>query len=523
MRRTTLTKLPRATLVVGLAAGVLFSSPLFAQSSSAWTSAATFGGGGADIGQAVKVDPDLNRYVTGAFAATASFPEQAGAAGVQPDPPVKELTAQGATDIFLAKYNKLGKLLWLVQAGGAGDDQGFDIAFDQAKNIYVTGMFSDSASFRGANGTVKTVTGNGQTIFLAKYTPSGAIVWVQTGRSDFGDHSGFGVAIEPVSQSVYLTGIGQGPAIFSSSNGTSHSIEGAGTWHMFLVKYDTGGNFHWGETNEAAPNSIGRRVAVDSKANAYVTGWMEGQVIFHSRDGHDVAVNGFSGPVQSFPDFPGDAFIAKYDHNGYVKWVNHIGGYKAIGTDIAARGTGKVSITGFIGNSGNSPQQASTIVTSQPGGRNINLGSGTLTAPFNRDVFVATYDSFGVLLSARRFGGAQDEGGSGIAYDASSNLIVVGGFQDTIQIEGRTLTGKHPFNLFVAKFAPSGDASQDWAVEADGPGSGDFENNPRIGLTSGGYVLVTGAYATSAQFGQFRVLSNGLTDGFLAFLTPPNR
>lgn len=505
----------RWALALGsLASGILLSNPLYAQATPQWTSAVTYGGGGSDIGQAVKVDPDKNRYVTGAFSATASFPGQA--VGQTNDP---ALTSAGGTDVFLAKYDKLGKLLWLTQAGGSGDDEGFDIAFDAAENVYVAGMFTDSATFRGVNGSQKTVTGVGETIFLAKYTPSGALVWVQTGTvgSD-SSNNGYGVAIEPGSQSVYVTGVTQGDTTFSSSDGTTHTLSGPFTWHMFLVKFDTAGKFHWAQSNEAVVNSVAHKVAVDAQANAYVTGWMEGQSTFHSNNGHDLTVPGFSGPIQSAPDFPNDAFIVKYDHNGDALWVNHIGGYKAIGTDVATSANGQVSITGIIGNLGNSaPEQASTIVTSQPGGKNINLGGGILTNPFNRDVFVATYNGTGVLLGAQRFGGAQDDGGSGIAYDSAGNLIVAGIFQGSITIKGHTLTGKDTFNLFVAKFARVG-GGVDWAAEADGPGIDGFENDPRIGLTSGGDVLVTGAYEPSAQFGHLTLQSAGLEDGFLALL-----
>jgi hypothetical protein len=531
--------------IVCLASSILLSIPLYAHSSPAWTSAATFGGSGSEIGQAVKVDRDGNRYVTGAFSTTAYFPVRAGAKmdgddrAAQPASARKALTSEGGTDVFLAKYNRLGKLIWLIQAGGSEDDQGFDIGFDAAGNVYVTGVFTDSATFGGLKSTEKTVTGVGQTIFLAKYRPSGALAWAQTGTTEFDSSNvGFGVAVEPVTGSVYVTGVSQGDTVFSSSNGTTHSVAGPGTWHMVLVRFDTAGNFHWGQSNEAAPNTVAHKVAVDAHNNAYATGWMEGQTTFHSNDGHDLTVDGFSGPVQSFPDFPGDAFVVKYDRNGNLKWVNHIGGYKAIGTDIATSGDGKVSITGFIGNIDNSlPEQAATIVTSQPGGKNINLGGGTFTDPFNKDVFVATYDGAGVLLDARRFGGPQDEGGSGIAYDRLGSLIVAGIFQDRIKIEGHTLTGKDFFNLFVAKFArderrcraghetdfdelhASAANRLDWAKEADGPGAGGFENDPRIGLTARGDVLVTGAYEPSAQFDRFKLRSAGLEDGFLALLS----
>jgi hypothetical protein len=131
-----------------------------------------------------------------------------------------------------------------------------------------------------------------------------------------------------------------------------------------------------------------------------------------------------------------------------------------------------------------------------------------------------------VLLEAQRFGGPQDEGGSGIAYDRRGNLILAGIFQGTIAIQGSTLTGKDPYNLFIAKFSRNevscvdgfADHTLDWAAEADGPFSGDFENNPRIGLTHEGGVMVTGSYQPTAQFGSLSLGSTGSEDGFVSFL-----
>jgi hypothetical protein len=538
--------LRRATATVCLVSGMLLSIPLYGQTSPAWTSASTFGGSGSDTGEAVKVDRNGNRYVTGEFSATAYFPLRAAAEmdddrrAAQSASARRALTSGGGTDIFLAKYDRSGKLKWLTQAGGAGEDDGFDVAFDAARNVYVTGEFTNSATFHGINSTDQTVVGLGKTIFLAKYTPSGVLAWVQTGTATFDSiNEGNSVAVEPVTGSIYVTGIGQGDTTFSSSNGTTHSVAGPGTWHMVLVKYDTAGNFQWGQSNQAEPNSNSRRVAVDLDNNVYATGWMEGRTTFHSNDGNDLTVDGFSGPVQTFPDYPGDAFVVKYDENGNVQWVNHIGGYKAIGTAIATSRDGRVSITGYIGNIANSlPEQAATIVTSQPGGNNINLGGGRFTAPYNKDVFFATYDDEGVLLDARRFGGVKDEGGTGIAYDRHSKLIVAGIFQHTIKIEGHTLTGKNSSNLFLAKFArderrcvASGTGSDEqhastadtlnWIKGADGPFIGTLEVGPRIGLTAQGNVLVTGAYQPAAQFDGFKLQSAGLQDGFLALLRGP--
>jgi hypothetical protein len=478
----------------------------------------SFGGSGSDSGSAVKVDAQGNRYVTGGFSSKAMFGDRV-------------LDSAGGTDIFLAKIDRSGELRWLLQAGGAGDDVGQDIALDRAGNVYVTGSFTGSATFPSVHGPSKTVTGIGQTIFLAKYHPSGILAWVQTGAvpSDVANNEGFGVAVEPVTGTVFVTGRTQTQTTFSSSDGSEHIVPGPGTWHMFLVKYDRDGNFQWGQSNEASPNCIPHKVAVDEHDNAYVTGWLEGATTFHSNDGHDLSITGLS-PAQSTSDFPDDAFIVKYDDEGNAKWVNVIGGYKGIGTDIAVSGDGKISITGFIGNiGGGTPSEAQTIATSQPGGTNINLGGGQLTTPYNKDAFVATYDSAGVLLNARRIGGMQDDGGSGIAYDRRGNLYVTGVFQGTIDVEGQTLTGEKPFNLFVLKFrgrsrgeqresAATAAGELAWAKKADGPGRELFEQNPRMSVTARGTVLVTGVYRNIAVFDAITLHSAGEEDIFLAQL-----
>jgi hypothetical protein len=470
-----------------------------------WTRAESFGGSGTDSGSAVKTDAHGDRYVTGGFSSTARFGN-------------KTFASAGGTDIFLAKFERSGELRWLLQAGGPGDDIGNDIAFDREQNIYLAGSFTDSATFPSVDGPAKSVTGVGETIFLAKYSPSGKLAWVQTGTVFFSAaNEAFGVAVNPATGTVFITGRSQGDTTFSSSDGINHTVPGTGAWHMYLAKYDSHGNFQWGQTNEASPNAIAHKVAVDAHDNAYVTGWLESTTTFHSNNGHDLTVTGMSQPVQSFPDFPDDAFIVKYDADGNAKWVNLIGGYKGIGTDIAVSDRGEISITGFIGNIAGSSSQAETIATSQPGGQNINLGGGQSTNPFNKDAFVATYNSAGVLLKARRIGGTGDDGGSGISYDHKGNLYVAGVFQGTIRVDGHSLTGERPFNLFVLKFK-SALGGLDWAKKADGAGQDSFEENPRMSVTPAGDVLVTGTYQGAAVFDAITLHSAGDLDIFLAEL-----
>jgi hypothetical protein len=176
-----------------------------------------------------------------------------------------------------------------------------------------------------------------------------------------------------------------------------------------------------------------------------------------------------------------------------------------------------VTITGFIGNIADSPAQASTIVTSQPGGKNINLGGGIFTVPFNRDVFVATYNTAGVLLHAKRFGGTLDDGGSGLAYDNQNNLLLAGTFIDAINFDGHEFTRPEPSSLFVAKFTGSDPGKLLWVRTAGGPGVSDLENASRIEWHDG-QTLVVGTYETVARFDHIRLIGVGGWDGFIGAL-----
>ena len=92
------------------------------------------GGTGDDVGYDVNVDTTGNVYVGGYFQGTASFGNT-------------NVTSAGADDIFLAKYDNLGNLLWVRRAGGNGSDKANDIAVDGTGNCYVAGAFGATATF----------------------------------------------------------------------------------------------------------------------------------------------------------------------------------------------------------------------------------------------------------------------------------------------------------------------------------------------------------------------------------------
>ena len=472
----------------------LFSSLAYGQAPP-WGKALSFGGTGTDWGSVVKVDRKSDKYIAGYFSGTATF----GA---------NTLTSAGDVDAYLMKFGPDGSANWIVRMGGEGYDQAFDIGFDGFENVYVAGSLSGTATFESVNVPAKVVNGSGNCMFLAKYSPTGDLQWVQIGVSDFGSNNeGFGVAVNPASGVIYMTGRASGSITFTSSNGGHCKSNGVADWHGYLVKYDSEGDCQWAEQDAAGGNSIAHKVAIDSGNNAYLVGWFEGSITFSSRDGKSQTVQAYS-PRGDDP-YPDDAFITKYDGHGDLQWINHIGGWKGIANDVAVNPTnGNVTLTGFIGNINTGDSRAETLVSSQPPGLTMNLGGGD----FSYDMVLATYDGAGVVERAGRTGGRDTDNGSSVAYDKQGNLYVAGLFGNTVDFGGITLKGSGPNNLFVLKFTGS---TLDWAKMAPGGATQDLENDPSLAVNSKtGKVFVVGAYTGSAIFGGTTLTSAGSDDIF---------
>jgi hypothetical protein len=121
----------------------------------------TAGGGNEERGRDIAVDIDGNVFITGSFQGTANFG-------------TISKSVVGSSDIFIAKYSKVGILQWVQTVGGTGNDYGGAIAIGVDGNVIITGGFSGTADFGGVS---KSSTGDTD-IFVAKYTNSGTLQWV---------------------------------------------------------------------------------------------------------------------------------------------------------------------------------------------------------------------------------------------------------------------------------------------------------------------------------------------------------
>ncbi|OGU72986.1 MAG: hypothetical protein A2V93_00715 [Ignavibacteria bacterium RBG_16_34_14] len=146
-----------------------------------------FGGTGYDGSTDIAVDNSGNIIVTGFFDSTVTFG-------------TTQLIPFGSADIFVAKFNSNGDVIWARSAGGFEFDRGYSVTVDDFDNIIVTGTFSGLAFFSPFE-----IQTNGNTdVFVAKYSPDGSVLWVKN-YGDTGYEYGFDISVDNLNN-ILVTG-----------------------------------------------------------------------------------------------------------------------------------------------------------------------------------------------------------------------------------------------------------------------------------------------------------------------------
>ncbi|NBB20587.1 hypothetical protein GVN20_14570 [Runella sp. CRIBMP] len=227
---------------------------------------------------------------------------------------------------------------------------------------------------------------------------------------------------------------------------------------------------------------IGQGIAVDNAGNLYVTGNYSGTSVFGN-----ISITSVGNT--------NDVFIAKYNRNGQVQWVKSAGGMGTEwGQEIAVDASGNVYITGHYTDT-------------------IAFENITFTSAGNSDLFIAKYNTNGIIQWVRSAGGPNNDWGNSIALDAAGNAYITGHFQGTATFGTTTVTSTPlPFDdILIAKYTTDGNFQ--WVKSAGGT-SGDFGFD--IAADSGGNVYVTGTYSGTAFFDGTPLTSEGTNDVFLA-------
>ena len=189
----------------------------------------------------------------------------------------------------------------------------------------------------------------------------------------------------------------------------------------------------------------------------------------------------FGGGVTIVDEGNTGAFVAKYNSNGVIQWASGpTGAGNDHGTGVVVDDDGNVYFTGGHGSG-------------------LDFGGGNTVADEGNiwGIFVAKYNTAGVIQWASGPTGAGQDYGYGIAIDGDVNVYIDGFHESGLDFGGGiTVANEGNTGVFVAKYTTTGIVQ--WASGPTGP-SGDYAYD--ITVDDDGDVYIAGFQYGGVDFG----------------------
>ena len=331
------------------------------------------GGNGADGGYGLAVDSSYNVFVAGFFTGQAHFGPFT-------------LQSSGRSDIFVAKYDVSGSLVWVTQDGGASVDYGdeaYDVALDRDGYVWVTGYFSGTWWLGGLDYLVANGIGD---VFVAKYDAGGTL---QDVIGFGGNSAGYGTSIAADDPgNIYVAGFFRGDLGLDG-------LQSSGGYDVFVVKFPSDGP-GWAAKAGGIDDDGAYGIDVDSAGSVLVATDFRGEATY---GGTVLTSRGDS-----------DICLAMYDPDGNLIATHQAGGSQADHVEgVSFDGQDNFLVTGFINDT-------------------ATFGTESLTGS-GQDLFIVKYASDGSTIWAKRagLGTSGTSQGSGVVKSRVDNSIFITG------------------------------------------------------------------------------------------------
>ena len=352
-------------------------------------------GGAATVSAGTVLATGSDLYITGTFTETLDF---------EVEPPEYTRESQGDEDVFLAKYDDQGTLVWAASAGGSGTDILHDAALRDG--VYAGGSFTEQ--FDVWNAFSWTSVGGGGTTSdpestLALTGLSGG--WVTSWDNEGETSWTVGFQGTSATDEAAVTALGVTPSgterlvVAGTFVGSIDLDPGAAADTVsasdgtFLAALDNSGALIWGTGLEGdfTPHDLD----VDSSGTVFVAGELTGSL---SVERSVITSNGGA-----------DALVLVFDASGNYSSHVHVGG----SGDDRFTGVGIDGAGGFV-----------------VGGEfegSVTVSSSSLTSNGDTDCMAAHVTSGGSVAWAYGFGGVADEQCGDVAYGQGDGYAYVSG------------------------------------------------------------------------------------------------
>ncbi|MBN1670802.1 MAG: serine hydrolase [Kiritimatiellae bacterium] len=286
-------------------------------------------------------------------------------------------TTAGGSDIFVAKYDASGSLLWSSRYGSTNADAGRGIDPGPGGSVYVSGQFDGTVDF---GGHVLTSTNQSTDCFLLKLDGDGNVLWARAFGSTAGD---VGCEIES-DASGRVTCAGSAFANLTFHDGTVVPTT-AGIRDPFVARFDADGNLLWATAGGGSSDDVNFALGTDPAGQVTVVGAYSGSATYGS---HTISDTGGTGA---------DFFVAR------------------LGTNVASQGDG-VLITNAMSFGGASREYYLHVPASYTGSDAVPLvfdlhgGGGNGSAAAEKHGWLPLSDQHGFIVVLPNAGGIMGPG-----------------------------------------------------------------------------------------------------------------
>ncbi|MFH0865932.1 MAG: hypothetical protein V1904_07040 [Bacteroidota bacterium] len=273
----------------------------------------SFGGSDYDWGLGIACDNDDNVYITGLFDSdTLSFNSDT-------------FYNAGSDDVFVAKLDNSGNVIWAKSAGSSQADVGTRLKTNTVGEVFLSGYFRSSYIVLGSDTLYNS---GGSDPFIAKLNSSGNFLWANSLKGNDNDFIR-GLAVSDADE-IFMDG-----SFFSDtlSIGTALLANHGGN-DVFLTKFDATGNMLWAKSTGGTDWDLAMGIALDTFDNVYICGHFRSPSIVF---GTTTLTNSGASNI----------FLVKYGINGNPEWAKKAGGtYSDAASDIATDVMGNIYLTG---------------------------------------------------------------------------------------------------------------------------------------------------------------------------------
>jgi hypothetical protein len=224
------------------------------------------------------------------------------------------LYAAGASDIFLAKLDPAGSLLWIRQGAGPSSDQSYTLSCDNDGNVLLTASYFYSIQLGDTLLTTENPTG----VFFAKFDGSGNLLFAR--QADGNGLIARSLAEFDSEGNIYFGGnfsdqLSLGPYLFDA---------GAFNVDVFIAKYSPDGSLLWAGHGQGGGSDQLVSLSAGPLNDVYLTG-------HYLEDIH------FDDLTLSYTLCCGSAeiFIVRYTEDGIPVWGEQISGERAMVESVA--------------------------------------------------------------------------------------------------------------------------------------------------------------------------------------------